>query len=574
MGAATVFDKLVKGLSSAERREMLERIGGSVTLAQQDPGDEDRGTVDLERAYAQMGLFRRLIVILTALFTGRERLSVVEDYLVRDIRRDLAARLPHGLDTAQDQLRPGAAEDFRALGDAARQFAPVMGRVMGKERRAFISFLAGLHAPETQQQLIEETDPFVIGGNYPEMKDSDVRRKSITQAENVIGTLQPAVRQAVYSDVRLLHHLLALSGFPFDKILSAFYPVSQGEPVPAPLSRIAEELSRLAGIFAGLRNNASVKLLEAFGLYQDNPVLDHSDTEVEAHVRQQVQELVAALDSIRRFRSRYPLADLVRLAHRNIHYRPTPIAGGEDWFAQWKSFWKERIEEQYRRFAYVRRMEALKRDAESSLDLSSIEPFPGYPPSGYEEISRHGMSLGLARAILGELYRKRLSGPIGVLYRDGEFYKADNRSEYDRIYNGVERDQTDLANLEVRLQPTGDLGMSWNRTTDGSMPAEAAEQRQISLAVSIDAEAAALLHRIVDHLRGLGEILQGVLFGTVGGRYDTITNLGELSGSRTPGAFATQLEEVHARVKSAAGLLADMQSAETFAAEAGKREDR
>lgn len=569
----TVFDKLVKGLSSNERQEMLEKIAGSVTVPQQ-LDEEERPSVDLEQAYGRMGLFRRLIVILTAVFTGRDKLSVVEEHLVRDIRRDVASRLPHGLDMAQDQLRPRAADDFRALSEAARVFTPFMGRVMGRERRAFIAFLAGLHAPATQSQLVDETNPFTVGANYPDMKDADVRRKAIAQSESIMATLQPAVRQAIYTDVRLLHQLLALSGFPFEKIIGVFYPAAGGDPVPAPLSRIADELSRLAGIFVGLRKSASAKLLEAFGLYQDNPVLEQGDEAIEAHVTQQIQALIAAFESIYRFRSRYPLADMVRLAHRDIHYKPSPVAGGEDWFAQWKSFWRKRIEGQHRRFSYQRRVEALSSDATASLELDAVEPFPGYPPSGFDAIARHALSLGLARAFFGELYRKRLASSISTLYRDGEFYKADNRSEFERIHEALERDQTDLANLEVRLQPTGDLGMSWKRTNDGSLPPEAAEERQVSVATGIDAEASALLHRIVEHLQGLGEILQGVLYGTVGGKYDTISNLGELSGTRNPGAFATHLETTHARIKSAAGLIADMHNAETFAAEASEKEER
>ncbi|HKJ86452.1 MAG TPA: DUF5312 family protein [Spirochaetia bacterium] len=562
MAEFTVFDKLVSSLSSSERRDMLQRIASSVQVAEPNSQVSDDRVIDLDESYRQMGLFRRLVVLLIAFFTGRERLSVVESYLLRDLGRKVNATLPHGFDSVQQQLRPGAAEDFRRLAESARRFSGVLGRVMGRERKAFVAFLAGLHAPEVQEQLVRDTDPFRIGAAQPELREGDVKRRALNEVEESIATLSPTLRQRIYTDVRSLHQLMTLSSFPFDRLISVFQPVAGGDAVPAPLSRIVDELARLAGVFEGLRQDPSGVLFEALGLFQEQDRLEEDDASVERIVQENVDSLSSAYSRIREFPVHYPLSDLVRIAHANIHFRPTTPGGGEDWLAHWKSFWRERVDSAHRRYAYQRRVDAIVGKAQTALNLTDVGQFPGYPPSGLDDPARHGLSTGILRSVMEEVYEREVAGPVGMLYREGEFYKSDNRADMDRAWHAMQRLATDVANLEVRLRPTGDLGMSWAQTEDDSIPADAARERQLVLVATIDSDASALLHRATETFRLLGEILQGVLYGTVGGRYDTVSNLAELGG-RNAAAFTTKLESAHVKCKAVAEVLTDLQNTET-----------
>ena len=564
--STSVFDKLVSSLSTTERRDMLERIAGAVDLSPADVANDEPVAIDLEARYRSMGLVRRLIIVLVALFTGRERLSVVESYLLRDLARSVASRLPHGYDTVEQLLKPGALDDFRELAAAARLLGGPIGRVMGSERRSFISFLASLHAPETQARLLDETDPFTVGRQEPDLREADVRRRVLKACEDALSVVSPTIRSRIYDDVRGLHNLMALGSFPFDRMCVVFMPVADGQPVAAPLARLVDDLSRLANIYAGLRQGVSPRLFEALVLYQNRDALDDDDDRLEQRVRDDVQRLSGAYGRIGAFARHYPLADLVRLAHGNIHYQPTAQSGGEDWFAQWKGFWKERIEAAHRRFAYDRRVEAILNEARETLDLTSVDPFPGYPPSGADGVARHGLSLGLLHGFIGQVYRTRLASVVGVLYKEGEFYKSENRSDLDRLHHDLERLLTELANLEVRLRPTGDLGMTWKQALDESIPPEAAAERRESFVTVLDNDANALVHRFVEVFRTLGDVLQGVLYGTLGGRYDTIGNLADLGGSRS-GAYVRKLEDVHVKIKAAASTVADLITVETMAAQ-------
>ncbi len=563
MAEFSVFDKLVTKLSSSERRDMLERIASSVEMVSAGVAETELElTVDVESIYAQMGLIRRLIVALVAMFTGRDRLSVVEGQLLNDLKRRVASRCTD-YDGARDQLRSSAFKSFEKLADSARHFAAPLSRVMGRERGPFIAFLAGLHAPDVQQRLLVDADPFSVGEKLPDLKDHEVKRQSMQAMEECLGTLPADIRNRIYHDIRALHHLMGLASFPFERVLSEFSPVAVGEEVPIPLSRIADELGKLAAILGGLRPGPSAVFLEALSVYQEQDRLEESDEQVEGMLQRDVSAGNDAYAEVVAFAARYPVSDLVRLAHANIHWRPAPLAGGEDWFAVWKSFWKERIEKLHRRFSYERQLESMVASAHDALAVSDVREFPGYPPSGLDGPAKHGLSLGFLRTIFGEVYPKELQGPLSILYRDGEFYKADNRSEFDDTLREIEHVRIEVANLEVRLQPAGDLGMLWTQATDGTLTPEGALERQEILANQIDADASAIMRRVINALRSIGNVLEGVLYGNVGGRYDTVSNLGQL-GSPDPKAFTRGLETAHVRCKAMTDLLSEMVNLESL----------
>ena len=563
MAEYSVFDKLVTRLSSSERRDMLQRIAAVVqTPPMQSEYAVEEESVDLDAVYGRMGLFRRLVVALVAAFTGRDRLSVVETQLLRDVRRRTATRTPD-YDATREQLRPSALQSFRALAEAARHFSGPLSRVMGRERGPFVAFLAGLHAPPIQQRLMVDADPFAVFEKAPELSLSDIKRRAVMAMEETLVTLPSDIRQLIYRDVRTLHHLMTLSSFPFERLLAEFTPGAEGDVVPVPLSRLADELGRLSSILGGLQLGPSALLLQAISLYQEQDRLEEPDERVEGLLQRDMQAASEAYGVIAEFAARYPVADLVRLALMNIHWRAVPLSGGEDWFAVWKNFWKERIETLHRKFSYERQLETLLADARRSLGVAEIRVLPGYPSSGLDKPARHGVSLGVAHALVADLYPKELKDPLTVLYRNGEFYKADNRTEFDGVMREMEQIQTEIANLEVRLRPTGDLGMNWAKTTDGSMTPEAAEDRQLALAKQVDTDGSALVRRTINAFRTIGDILQGVLYGTVGGRYDSISNLGQLGGKNSR-EFSRNLESVHVKSKSVAEVLASLINVESL----------
>ena len=68
---------------------------------------------------------------------------------------------------------------------------------------------------------------------------------------------------------------------------------------------------------------------------------------------------------------------------------------------------------------------------------------------------------------------------------------------------------------------------------------------------------------MINAFRSIGSVLEGVLYGTVGGSYDTISNLGQLGAPDAKG-LTRKLESVHVRSKSITNLLSEMVNLESL----------
>ncbi|THB64584.1 MAG: hypothetical protein D6B26_04750 [Spirochaetaceae bacterium] len=123
---------------------------------------------------------------------------------------------------------------------------------------------------------------------------------------------------------------------------------------------------------------------------------------------------------------------------------------------------------------------------------------------------------------------------------DGEFYKDHNREEYNEAYQKLERSEESLAQF---LQTMPDQPR--HAPTDNRMVID-----------DMDARARRIVDDVLGSLRMLANIIDGILFGEVGGRFDTIANLGQING-RANKVYLQQLERVLKEIGQARDWLAE-----------------
>jgi hypothetical protein len=566
MDDLSVFDKLVHDLSGFERQDMLDRIRAGVAEdAQPGVPPEEPPSIDLETEYHKLGVFRRLLVLLSAFFTGRDRVHVMEQMLLRSVARRAREAMPETLHPSRRELLPQFANVVAALASDARSYSPALAHSLGRERNGFIAFLFGLQSPALQDDLLSATNLDQIAQREPTLSDYSVKKQALSALEDGLSVVSPAARQKMYHDVRLLHHLYALSSFSFDRLIAQFEGIPGVEAQDVPLSRLADDLGRLASIARGLWRSPSPALLEALCLYEYQDALTADDGE--ARIEERLQTLQRSAAGIRAFVEQYPLGDLVRLAHSSINYAPGPISGGEDWFAQLKSFWRDRIEQSYRRFTYQRKQSSLLKCAAELLETGTPEPLPGYPPSGPDQQTRHATSVGVLHETFGTTFRENVLTPLALVFRDGQFYKPDNRKEFDGAFQELDRIQTDIANLASRLRPQGDFGARLAQVDRSDMLPEIAAERRRTIHAAIDNVAEGIVSRAIGAFRLLVSLLAGILYGEVGGRYDTLSNISDLGGRNNP-AVIRRLETCHGMLKNLADTVAELYNLETLSRDA------
>ena len=97
-------------------------------------------------------------------------------------------------------------------------------------------------------------------------------------------------------------------------------------------------------------------------MFQMRDEIENPEFDAEAALKSQLARVEESLSQIRMFNARVPLNGILRLVFEDPNYRPRELAGGEDWYAIFKGFWKDRIDRQLALYAAERRLQDLESD--------------------------------------------------------------------------------------------------------------------------------------------------------------------------------------------------------------------
>lgn len=544
MADFTVLDRLTRTLSSSEREEMLQRLRGAASIEREPAVQPDFEPLDVEQVLERYGLWRRLMVFLRSLISGRSRLEVVADDLLSELGASIRSANPGIIDLRRNRLLDLFQQQIERLRDSARFFAAPLELGWNRDRAQFLAFLLGLDAPDVQRRLIAETNPVRVAEDEPGLEEYQLKKKLHNNALQILELMPYHERDALYASARFLEALDRMSHFAFDEILKSFDQDDQGA-VSAPLHMLAEPLTRLLQAVQALYENPSQKVLQAVALFSRDDDLERGGAAAEAELVALVQKGNHNLRVIWDILDDLPLHDLVRYAHRDINFSVAAASGGEDWFALVKRFWRERVDRLFRHYHFQQQKLRILEQARDYTD--GVEPVPirRYPsPSAGQ--GKHAASLGVVRAVMLGPFATMMHQPLKTLLIDGEFYKQANRDEYTAAFNGLLEVQQAVVTLESRLSVSGDIGRTRVAIEEEQAPREVRMQNLAELAAQVDQIAERCVSDALDHLRVLAEVIHGILYGEVGGRYDTLSNLGTIGG-RSHQTLMQQLDTVMQR---------------------------
>lgn len=559
MDQLPVFDLLAAQLSSGERRELLERIMHSMPISQEPlfpPDALPLRQAPAAEALAERGFLARLILFFRRLFSGKTDEELVRDDRLKEIASQIEARHPGLVDRRREVLLEGFASQLRSLRDAARFFQDLLARSVDQEKGAFVSFLISIELPDIYARLAIETDPWprVEAGLSLEM----ARAASLEAWEDIQRSLTEEKRRILYADLRGLLFLRRLSGFLFDRLLAFWRPASSGV-FEASFGQTRELLAELCDLLFSLSTPPSKELLEALFMLAEREAGAQSDEAVEKAVSADLAGGVGALQAIRSFNTRVPLGSLLRLVSGDPDLVPRDLPGGEDWFAIFRSYWKDKIESRVEACREEAKGRELAQEILSFLGGAGLpllphlarEGKPGSPPM------RHELALAFLLGFARGPFLRELNRPFKILLVDGEFYRKDNLVEFTDAYNYFLHLDESVTALDLRLSPEGEIGHAWTQVS-GEMVSLPVKRRKLDgIRRGGEEEAEGIIRGAGGAFLSMSRILQGILKGEAGGRYDSLQNLSFLDG-RSNRDFLRSLDAARGLCEKALGILEDV----------------
>lgn len=555
MDDPSVFDRLARNLSGTERQELLERLRGAGEVPEPvSPADEsDEPPVDYEDAYRRLGILQRIWVTIEAFFASRPKAQILADRRLRELAVRMKRRHGDLVDPRSALLLDGFADELVRLRAGVHAFTTVVHAAWHSRRATFLAFLVGVEAPDVQTRLLGETNPFTAA--EPDVAEFALKQQMHSAVQYALDSIPQESRRAMTRTVRFLNGLSALTQFDFTGLLRSFD--QPGGTRTAPFYVVREPLSRLAALVPEVKVSPADRVLEALVLFGADGGSEPEDEHAVARLASEVQRLSDHLRVVWESVSTLPLVDLCRLVRGDANWRPPAAPGGDPWLKDVQKFWWDRVELIVAQYQFHRRKSAM---IESALPLAGggpIEPIEWYPgPSGGGE-GRHAASLALLRALLVATLDETTRVSLRTVFLEGEFYKDANRDEFAQACGDLEGLLKEIELFGARLQRSGDLGSALAAVDRESLPEDVRRENRNALVQQVDEAALSLVTRAVNAFRGIADVLYGILHGEVGGRYDSLANLGSLGG-RSHAQLVRRLDRVMHRATECRKAIADL----------------
>ncbi|HSV56791.1 MAG TPA: DUF5312 family protein [Magnetospirillaceae bacterium] len=552
------FDRLVRGLSVQERTDLLDRIQASAGISEEPLFRQEavrEPPVDYSTRYNELNSLTRILILFRRIFTGKSRDVLVKEVALRSLARRIEAGYPGLVSYARRVFLGQMLEEMRGLRDAARFFYDLLDRTIEREKGAFYAFLGSLELADQHKRLLTETDPYQLASADAVPEDPEIRIAILATFEDILLSIPEEGRRRMYADVRSLTFLRRVAGFLYDRLFSCF------EETPAGLQESSFAVSRelmaeLADCLYSMSSPPSLRLLESLFVFRLRDEMENPDFDAENALKTRLIKAEESLSRIRLFNARVPLHGILRLVLEDPNYRPRELAGGEDWFANYKGFWKDRIERLLAQYSVDRRLKDLYAGIAAFLGPAEPARFRRISEGGGEGVPpvRLERALVFLAAFHSRHFIPEMNRHLKVLLIEGEFYRKDNRVEFTDAYNTLLRVPETLAALDGKLDPEGSLSAAYVQARE-EIVSISVKRRKVQTALqAANEEAEGILNRSRDAMKKMQAILKGILLAEAGGRYDSLANLHQIDGKANRD-FLRGLDSVRNRLEQAVYFL-------------------
>ena len=234
------------------------------------------------------------------------------------------------------------------------------------------------------------------------------------------------------------------------------------------------------------------------------------------------------MERIREFNRNVYLMDILKLVNEDPFFMPEDIGGGEDWFHYYFQYWQDMINSKMKVYIRKRLIETEKTELIRYWNLPDVLILNNYNPS--IQYCYYAVSMAVVNTFFKEIVQKSLYSPLNIIMVDGEFYKKNNRAEFEDSFKGIMKLGDRIRWFENHLEPDGEGGVKIREALNESGTRSVIdEDLLIPVYRGINRDALMIVEEALKIFFSMGKLLNGIVLGN-GGTYDTLSNLSDLGG--------------------------------------------
>ncbi len=563
MADSNSFDRLVSGLTEAERKDMLGKMKSPDDSDNNDRRFMDEGDDSIPIAEQLKGesLLLRLWLWIRSLISN---VNIEELYIEKRLSylaSKIDKKFPGLIDYKRSLLLSAFYNKLVELKLSADFFRPYLAAIEDSEGDFYV-YLGNYVMPQVAKDMDEHVDPYsnsVTLGAKPE-----IRMGLLRKMEDVMNGIPQDQKAIMYSSVRACEWLRSFARLPIARMLTYFTSLVEGANTCS-FGQISSELSDFARIMC---NSVPLteEVLQALYLFSTKKkhMVAYEDDMSGNSSDEFVSKAMAQLSMINMFVQTVPLKSICCLIFNDLQVNIGNFVGGEDWFVKYKANWKRIFDQKWTAWANDCKKEGLRHSLELNFKLEQFPMLPERPWAGLWGTGlpyRYELTSGFLYWYFKDVFPS-YELTLKTLMLEADFVKKDNRVEFTDAFNTLVQVSIDLANFARRISVSGDIGMLLTKLRDEKLRTLQGSQKAESLVRSAESDMASIIVHFGDASRVIELVLSGVFLEKKDPRYDGLSNFNHIQGKDNE-SFKHKLTDVRNSLANVLALIKELEPIDT-----------
>ncbi|MBR7064008.1 MAG: hypothetical protein IKI31_02510 [Treponema sp.] len=554
------FDELVAGISSEERKFLLDKLKQNDTNVATRPLEVQReefiDTLTLQNKLQSESLFYKFFLWLRSFFSKQPQSVIYNKDLIADIARKINKNYPGLIDFQKETLQSVFFEKLKELKNCAdffKQYINIINDNLGE----FYVFLSTFIAPEIASKITTEADPYTVPLNRT--ITNELRLSLIRKLDAAIKDVSQESKRNMYLAVQNVEWIRQFTSLPFIHFLSQFTDVATTSNT-CPFSNAQMDFPSFAKV---LTNGTTIsnEVMESVFLFLQRKmtkmVVFTSDNETA--IKDFLKQSLSMFSIIHMFMSTVPLSAMGKVVFQDYDWQPDMFGGAEDWGIKFREQWKKVFDERWESWLRDRKKNQLVDVLKANFELNEFPDVPHRPwatlwggvPFNCE------MTAGFLSWFLENKYEDVIN-TLNIIMLEGVFLKQESRNKFSEAVNNFSMINNKVELFVESLSSRGSIGVAFSAIKNEHIRTVKNQQRVDSLMMNAETQIHSLAVSFCQQCRIIEEVFHGILDGSKDAKHDALQNLSTIRGHENA-EFRENLLKTRETLKNMQRILADIE---------------
>lgn len=527
----SAFDKLVAGMDSEERSNMLEKLNqSSVSVVQllETENQLPEKNVSLHIRFIEESAFYRFFLWLRGLIEKKNPEKIYNEDVLASMARRINRDHPGILNHKNSLLDSVFYEHLRALKSAAEFFKPYFN-IIDDNPGDFYVFLSSFVAPELSDQITAEADPFSL--SFDTEPEQDTKNKLLKNLDDILKKIDGGTKSNLYSAVSSVNWLRQFTRLPYIHFTSQFTNLTENN-YTCPYRNAVNDFSAFAAVFSNIMSVQN-EVLEAMLMYSQRKEMTKNaqEKDIERTIKEFIAKANQCLGALQMFISSVPIIKVGKIINADYDWLPGNIEGVEGWFPNFRNQWRKIIDVRWADWLRERKKKNLETYLGNDFGLFEF-PVMQYRP--WQALwLRVPFSCELTGGFLSWFCENRYEEMIPYfndVMMEGVFIRNENRIEYSEGLNLFVQANTQMKELEDRLAPEGEYGAQFEEFATSRIRSFQVQNQIDSMMTTTESEIRECVRKFTKGAKMMSKCLNGILTDERDKVHDGLQNIASIKG--------------------------------------------